>query len=96
VVLSGQTQGGHQEELRGSQGRIAFERFLKEHYRFWRPAEHKFGKSAEKEEDALPPICPIELHRPLDRRKCFPGATEEGGSPLGRARSQRPIVALQY
>jgi hypothetical protein len=40
-------------------GGIAFQRFLKEHDRFIRAAKQKFGKSAKREEDAAPPICPI-------------------------------------
>jgi len=52
------------------------------------PAKHELGESAEKEEDAVPPICVIEVRRPLDCRRCFPGATEEGGvvaaEPMGR------------
>ncbi|MBO0718808.1 MAG: hypothetical protein J2P55_15950 [Rhizobiales bacterium] len=55
-------------------GGIAFQRFLKEHNRFIRSAKQKFGKSAEKEEDAAPPICPIEVHSALDRLRCLPGA----------------------
>ena len=40
-------------------GGITFQRFLKEYDGFMRAAKQKFGKSAEKEEDAAPPICPI-------------------------------------
>ena len=81
--------GSHQEQLSTSIAGISFQGFSEQCNCLFGPAQQQFGKTAKEKPDAVPPICRIEAHRPLDGRKRLVGATEKSRIVSGESVGDR-------